>query len=417
MSIKFSKLGDRFTEDSGISSLMRDLGAALQSNSSMIFMGGGNPAQFESVNAIFAREIANVTSNKELFNKYFGTYQSPEGHIEFRKAVSSMLSKELNAEISIDNIAISNGSQSAFFIIFNLLAGKTSEGKRRSILLPMLPEYIGYTDIGLEDNFFVSQRPKIKLLENRFFKYEVDFDNLVIGENIAALCVSRPTNPTGNMLTIKELQKLDVLAKASSIPLIIDCAYGLPFPGVVYGKFKQYFSENTILVYSLAKLGLPGCRTGIIVGNSKIIDAFNNANVAMNLATSSAGPAVMTEMMKDNKLLPLCKDKIMPKYKVKLDMTLKLINEIFIDLNYRIHVPEGAFFIWFWFKDLPISSTALYEKLKKEGVLVIPGDHFFPGVKEDWSHSKQCIRVSYTQDAESISKGLRIIYNQIKKLY
>ena len=61
MSIKFSKLGDRFTEDSGISSLMRDLGAALQSNSSMIFMGGGNPAQFESVNAIFAREIANLS--------------------------------------------------------------------------------------------------------------------------------------------------------------------------------------------------------------------------------------------------------------------------------------------------------------------------------------------------------------------
>ena len=417
MSIKFSKLGDRFREDSGISSLMRDLGAALQGNSSMIFMGGGNPAQIESVNAIFAHEIAKVTSDKELFNKYFGTYQSPEGYIDFRKAVALMLSKELNAEISLDNIALSNGSQSAFFIIFNLLAGKTSEGKRRSILLPMLPEYIGYTDIGLEDNFFVSKRPKIRLLDNKFFKYEVDFDNLVIDENIAALCVSRPTNPSGNMLAIKELQKLDDLAQANNIPLIIDCAYGLPFPGVVYGKFESYFSENTILIYSLAKLGLPGCRTGIIVGNLNIIDTFNNANVAMNLATSSAGPAVMTEMIKGSKLLALCKNKIMPKYKVKLDITLKLINEIFIDLNYRIHVPEGAFFIWFWFKDLPISSTALYEKLKKEGVLVIPGDHFFPGINEEWSHSKQCIRVSYTQDAESISKGLKIIYQQIKNLY
>ena len=417
MSIKFSKLGDRFREDSGISSLMRDLGAALQGNSSMIFMGGGNPAQIESVNAIFAHEIAKVTSDKELFNKYFGTYQSPEGYIDFRKAVALMLSKELNAEISLDNIALSNGSQSAFFIIFNLLAGKTSEGKRRSILLPMLPEYIGYTDIGLEDNFFVSKRPKIRLLDNKFFKYEVDFDNLVIDENIAALCVSRPTNPSGNMLAIKELQKLDDLAQANNIPLIIDCAYGLPFPGVVYGKFESYFSENTILIYSLAKLGLPGCRTGIIVGNLNIIDTFNNANVAMNLATSSAGPAVMTEMIKGSKLLALCKNKIMPKYKVKLDITLKLINEIFIDLNYRIHVPEGAFFIWFWFKDLPISSTALYEKLKKEGVLVIPGDHFFPGINEEWSHSKQCIRVSYTQDAESISKGLKIICQQIKNLY
>jgi hypothetical protein len=27
----------------------------------------------------------------------------------------------------------------------------------------------------------VSQRPKIKLLDNRFFKYEVDFDNLPHG--------------------------------------------------------------------------------------------------------------------------------------------------------------------------------------------------------------------------------------------
>ena len=65
--------------------------------------------------------------------------------------------------------------------------------------VPLAPEYIGYADSGLCEHFFVSQKPAIELIGEHQFKYHVDFDALEITKEIAAICVSRPTNPTGNV--------------------------------------------------------------------------------------------------------------------------------------------------------------------------------------------------------------------------
>ena len=35
-----------------------------------------------------------------------------------------------------------------------------------------------------------------------------------------------------------------------------------------------------------------------------------------------------------------------------------------------IHKPEGAIFLWLWFKDLPITTELLYQRLKKRGVFL-----------------------------------------------
>ena len=72
------------------------------------------------------------------------------------------------------------------------------------------------------------------MLPNGQFKYHVDFAHLEIGDDIAAICVSRPTNPTGNVITDDEVEKLEALAKRHIYPLIIDNAYGVPFPGIIF---------------------------------------------------------------------------------------------------------------------------------------------------------------------------------------
>ncbi len=48
-------------------------------------------------------------------------------------------------------------------------------------------------------------------------------------EETGMICVSRPTNPTGNVITDEELIKLDALANQHGVPLVIDNAYGVPF--------------------------------------------------------------------------------------------------------------------------------------------------------------------------------------------
>ncbi|EHC98434.1 Valine-pyruvate aminotransferase [Salmonella enterica subsp. enterica serovar Urbana str. R8-2977] len=52
------------------------------------------------------------------------------------------------------------------------------------------------------------------------------------------ICVSRPTNPTGNVITDEELMKLDRLANQHNIPLVIDNAYGVPFPGIIFSEAR-----------------------------------------------------------------------------------------------------------------------------------------------------------------------------------
>jgi len=70
-----------------------------------------------------------------------------------------------------------------------------------------------------------------------------------------------------------------------------------------------------------------------------------------------------------------------------------------------------------WFEDLPISSQELYERLKMRGVLVVPGHHCFFGLKEDWPHRHECIRVSYVQDEAQVRRGVAIIAEEVGKAW
>ena len=47
------------------------------------------------------------------------------------------------------SILCSRRVESAFFYLFNMLAGEFSDGTMGRILLPLAPEYIGYADQGL----------------------------------------------------------------------------------------------------------------------------------------------------------------------------------------------------------------------------------------------------------------------------
>ncbi|MCB0180850.1 MAG: valine--pyruvate transaminase, partial [Anaerolineae bacterium] len=74
-------------------------------------------------------------------------------------------------------------------------------------------------------------------------------------------------------------------------------------------------------------------------------------------------------------------------------------------------------FVWLWFKDLPITSQTLYERLKQQGVLVVPGEYFFPGLQEEWAHKYECIRVNYALDNDIVRRGISIIADEVKKAY
>lgn len=414
--MKLSSFGTKFAGESGIVELMDDLGSALLENPDMIMMGGGNPGRLPQAEALFQQSLEKVLSDPGKRHKLFGLYQAPRGDREFRIEIASYLKKQFGWRVTEDNVAIANGSQSAFFVLFNMFAGKMPDGSHRTIHLPLTPEYLGYADAGLGEQFFTATRPEIELLDDDLFKYRVDFNHLEPGPQAGALCVSRPTNPTGNVLTDEEISHLDEIARVQGIPLIIDGAYGLPFPNILFTEAKPHWNENTILALSLSKLGMPGMRTGIIVAREEIISAYASANAIVNLACGNIGPSIATELFRSGKIMSLVREHVTPFYRERAQNTVNAFRQELAGLPFRIHKPEGAFFLWLWFEGLPVSSQELYQRLKNRGVLVVPGHYSFFGLEHDWQHRHECIRVSYVQDEEQVRRGIRLIAEEIRKL-
>ena len=415
--MQWSEFGQRFCGNSGIVELMQDLGEALRSRPDMVFMGGGNPGRVPGVEAVYRARLQTILDDERRLHEVLGVYQMPQGDLAFRRTLADVLRAEYGWNLGPENIAVSNGSQSAFFVLFNLFAGRFADASHKHIVLPLVPEYIGYQDIGLSDGLFHAQRPAIELLPDEQFKYHVDFERLHLAASAGAICVSRPTNPTGNMLTDEEMRQLDALARRQGIPLIIDGAYGSPFPQMVFSEATAHWNDNTVVVLSLSKLGLPGLRTGIIVAHEEIIEACTRANTILSLACGNAGPALATDLLRNGEMLRFSRELIRPFYRDKAARTLDGFRAALGDLPCRIHKPEGAMFLWLWFEGLPGGSQALYQRLKQRGVLVVPGHNFFPGLEEQWAHRDECVRVSYAQDDAMVARGIAIIGDEVRRTY
>ncbi|MBI9103905.1 MAG: valine--pyruvate transaminase [Spirochaetales bacterium] len=414
--MKISAFGKKFTEKSGILELMEDLSSAITSEEKIYMLGGGNPARIPALDAIWKNRVMEIMADDEDFNLSLTAYDSAGSNFGFASALAAMFNREYGWDIGPENIGVTNGSQIGFFLLFNLFSGRQRNGRKQKIMLPLCPEYVGYADQPIEKDSFISRRAKIVETGPKEFKYFVDFDNLEIPEEAGALCSSRPTNPTGNVLTDEEVKKLSEMAGSRGIPLLLDNAYGAPFPNIIFQDVKPIFNDNIVLSMSLSKLGLPSTRTGIIIAREEIIQSLSAVNAIVSLANTTMGQLIVRPLIQSGKILDISRKMIMPYYKGRSEATIKMIEEA-IDpaVDYRIHKSEGAIFLWIWFKNLKISARELYERLKRRNVIVLSGEHFFFGLEEAWEHSKECIRLNYSGNPEAVEKAVEIIAEEALK--
>ncbi len=423
--MQFSKFGQKFTQKSGILQLMDDLGNALASDQPINMLGGGNPAQIAAVKAAYNQVMQDIVSQNQAIESV-GNYSTPQGDAPFIQALADFFCAEYGWDVSPENIALTNGSQNAFFYLFNLLGGEFETGHKK-ILLSLAPEYVGYADVHVSGSHFLSVRPHIERVQHQgkdgFFKYRVDFDALETlpewerGE-IGAICCSRPTNPTGNVLTDAEMARLDALAQKHGVPLLIDNAYGAPFPNIIHTDNTLIWHDNIVLCFSLSKIGLPSVRTGIILANPEIIQAISSLNAIINLAPTRFGAAIATPMLQNGSLKQLSNDVIRPYYAAQAEYAVELLQQELGNYPLAIHQPEGAIFLWLWFENLPISTSELYEQLKQRGTLIIPSEPFFVGLDtSDYRHARECIRMSIAGDKTVLKQGIETIGALVRELY
>lgn len=431
---QYSGIGRKLASRSGILELMDDLGTAMTTRPDLLMLGGGNPASVPLLQDFWREKMhAMLLSNESEFDRMLLNYDPPQGNPQFLNAVATLFRERFGWQIGPENVAVTTGAQTAVFCLFNILAGTCGDGVRRKILLPIIPEYVGYADVGLDEDLFVGCKPQIEWLPSTDmagprFKYRLDaqaVESVLRTGTVGAIAVSRPSNPSGNVLTDEEVALLDGLAAKYGVPLLIDNAYGNPFPGIIFSPATTTFSSNRIQTFSLSKLGLPGTRTGIVIGPTHLIALLQSMTAIIGLANGNIGQRIITPMFESGEILSLGDRIFREFYADRSRLSQRWLSMFFAgcDIPWALHQSEGAFFLWLWLRDLPIPTLELYARLKQRGVLVVPGEYFFYGLDETspeiahWNHRHECIRINFTQPPEILEKGLRLIASTVRELY
>jgi valine--pyruvate aminotransferase len=422
--IQFSDFGKKLCGPSGINQLMDDIGKPLPQDIPVCQMGGGNPARIPEVEAMYRAQMEKILNHCDDFENLIGRYDAPQGRTSFIASAAEYLSKTYGWNIGPENIAVTNGSQSAFFYLFNMFSGTYSENGRKikkTVVFPLVPEYVGYADQGIEADTLIGIPAGFSLYQDHTFKYHIDFEKLeqYLGthDTVSALCVTRPTNPTGNVLTDDEIHHLARLSAQYGIPLFVDNAYGLPWPDIIFSDAMPYWDENVVLSMSLSKIGLPALRTGIIIAQKELINSISRMNAIAALASGSMGQALAGELIGSGVLVETAKNCVRPFYEKKSAYMQGCIHTYFAGTNYYIHKSEGSIFLWLLMPDLTIPTKKLYELLKEQGVFVMPGEYFFFGnttdgslpPAEDHPHFTKCLRLNYARPDNEIDRAVRII--------
>ncbi|PJZ69976.1 valine--pyruvate transaminase [Leptospira perolatii] len=418
MSSKFlySSFGSRFERQTGIGQLMEDL-ANIEPGTCML--GGGSPALIPEVLESW-REITSKFTKEKSWDSILSTYESPSGKQETLEALANLLSSETGAKITKENLIITNGSQNAFYILINFFSGLYPDGTKRNVFFPSVPEYIGYIDQPIEPNSITSLPALESVTGEDSFRYELDSEGLKKTATKSGLLgcavLSRPTNPTGRVATEDEVLTIAEFCSDQKIPFFLDNAYGSPFPKIEFKKTDWVHREGMVQSFSLSKVGLPGVRTGFILANPDLISAVSKANAVINLTSGSLGQYIGLEFLRSGEWRRLSKEFILPYYEKKRDLAIRAIRREWRGkLDYLIHESEGAFFLWVKFKGLKKGISYLYSTLKKAGVIVVPGTHFYPKGLEELPSGDDCVRISFAREDHELEEGIRRIASVLQE--
>jgi len=298
------------------------------------------------------------------------------------------------------------------------LGGYTTEGTLKEIVLPLSPDYTGYGGVSLVPEALRAYRPAIEIgAEAHRFKYRPDFEQLEINQSTGLVLFSRPCNPTGNVLSDDEVRRIAELAAPHDVPVLVDAAYGPPFPALNFTDMTPMFGPNIVHCISLSKAGLPGERIGIALGDAKVIQVLQSFQTNLCIHSSRYGQAIAARAIASGALADISETVIRPHYGNKFTVLEETLAAAMPEVPWFLHRGEGSIFAWLWFQDLPTSDWDLYQALKSHGVIVVPGSPFFPGLKEDWEHTHQCIRISLTASNDEIVTGLKHLANVVQEIY
>ncbi|MBE9008339.1 valine--pyruvate transaminase [Fortiea sp. LEGE XX443] len=420
MNPALTKIGAQMSNLTGVRAIMKDIIETLQASQGqeLINLSAGNPLILPQVEQLWRDATGELLASSE-YGEVVCRYGSSQGYAPLIEAIANDFNKRYGLSLTSNNILITPGSQTLYFYAANAFGGYASNGELRQIVLPLSPDYTGYGGVCLFPEALVAYKPTLDIdASNHKFKYRPDFSQLSVTDKTGCIIFSRPCNPTGNVLTEDEVNKIAALGASYNVPVLIDSAYAPPFPALNFTEMKPVFGDNIIHCMSLSKAGLPGERIGIAIGDEKLIQVLECFQTNMCIHPSRYGQAIASRAINSGSLVQIAEQVIRPFYQQKFAVLENTLNAAMPkDLPWFLHRGEGAIFAWLWLKDLPITDWEFYQELKKVGVILVPGSTFFPGLKEEWQHKHECLRISLTGSDDEIVAGMQLLAQAAEQIY
>ena len=420
MNPALTKIGTQMSNLTGVRAIMKDVIETLRASSGQQFinLSAGNPLILPEVEQLWRDCTADLLASSE-YGEVVCRYGSSQGYAPLIEAVMNDLNKRYGLKLNSRNILLTPGSQTLYFYAANAFGGYTTNGQLKQVVLPLSPDYTGYGGVALSPESLIAYKPTLDIDEPAHkFKYRPDFSQLSINEDTGCVIFSRPCNPTGNVLTDEEVRKITALAAPYDVPVFVDSAYAPPFPALNFTEMTPIFGDNIIHSMSLSKVGLPGERIGIAIGDERVIEVLECFQTNMCIHPSKYGQAIAARAINSGALANISETVIRSFYQNKFTVLSDTLDAAMPkDLPWFLHRGEGAIFAWVWLKDLPISDWEFYQKLKVVSVLVVPGNTFFPGLHEEWEHKHQCLRISLTGSDEEIAIAMQRLAKVTEQVY
>ncbi|MEK6957521.1 MAG: aminotransferase class I/II-fold pyridoxal phosphate-dependent enzyme [archaeon] len=279
-----------------------------------------------------------------------------------------------------------------------------------NVLLPG-PGYPVYTG---EMSFLECPLNVYQLDEENDWQLDVDSIRKNVNKKTKAIVIINPNNPTGSVLSRKNLSELVNIAGEFDLPILADETYDqILYDGTEFVPLAGVSKDVPVLsLGSISKTHLvPGFRAGWIYRKDPkgaLDDYFEAMHRLCRLRLSNAGIGQVAIEAALNGEQNHVKEMV-AKLKKRRDLTFKRLNEIH---GLSCVKPKGAFYA-FPRINLPIKSDKEFviDLLKETGVLVVHGEG--SGQKEGTHH----FRIVFLPPEETLSEAFNRIEGYIKKKF
>ena len=318
-------------------------------------------------------------------------YAHANGEPELRENIS-----RLYKNATKENVMVTVGAIEANYIATQTLVGQGEE------IVIMLPNYMQIWGISKNRQYDIKT---FSLLEKDGWAPDLDTLEKIVSDKTKLIAICNPNNPTGYILKESEMDDIVRIAEKHGAWILADEVYAgaeqqtdVETPSF-YGRY-----DRVIAVGSLSKAyGLPGLRTGWLVGPEEVVDNTWARHEYLTLSTSMLSNKLATLALSET-----VRPKIIKRTREYIRKGYPVLKQWMNKQGVFSNVPPQAAAIAFAKYDLNINSTELVNRLVNEKkVLIVPGDHF--GID-------QYIRISFGLPKEYLLAGLRRIEDLINTL-